>query len=209
MISVDEVAQRYGIALLPGRAPEGVAESPNGNGGCEPWTRRVWAGYGASALAPYEVLHEIAHVVCYVPTRKRRDGLRLPDESALLIPFERQLARVMSGASPSGVEFFRSVTAWQKGTSIAVKGADGRWDVGDFDTFGSEEHTDWWQAGLALARKVGLLDYCDAPTWEHADWARLTRAERRRLLSGYVETAELPAVDYYGWAAGYRVIAWS
>lgn len=136
---------------------------------CNPLVRCV-EGAGAS----YEdVLHELVHVIVYIPTpRIWSRGIEKVDETKLLIPFERALADVVvaSKARMKAVVRYQESTVLNPGMSLR------EYNGGDY--LNSER----WKRATMVARKVGLLDKYNYPTFRNPNWKRLSHRERRWLF---------------------------
>lgn len=138
---------------------------------CNPVERTV---YLAPPFRYCELLHELVHVIVYVPTpRVWERGIEIC-ESRVLLPFERCLANAITPASYMG-----EVLKLQEMTSLNKDGSGPM--VADLND-GDYENSPRWQTGLDRCRRLGLIDGSGYPTFRYPDWSVLSRKERESLF---------------------------
>lgn len=121
--------------------------------------------------------HEACHIICQPP----RFDIEQVAEHTMLLQFERAVAAAC---------FYRhdlcDVIEYQLGTAIDEYDLQGVWlqelrDAGKL--FAAQTRKAYmttkigWNRGFQLAQKLGLLDGKLQPTFETADWSKLTRQD--------------------------------
>ena len=109
-------------------------------------------------------LHEAMHLIMQPPFATITE---LP-ERWVLMQVEVSIARAL--VDKEGVDL---VTAWQRYT-LTGTGGEGNSDDGRFIHW----QQGYWKEGYRLARKVGVLDCGNRPTWHWPNWRRLSKRER-------------------------------
>ncbi len=175
------IAAHYGVTIRerePGEASYGeMSNSSRSN--VVPWKNLVLLGPG-SYFSVDELLHEVAHCICYVPVFKDMDfrrGISQVDEGDFLMPFERQIGKACFDG-----RLLEMILEYQAVTSV--------WDIPDSYGCPTElgciedyENHPRWQRGIRIAQQVGLLDKAQQPTFEKADWTKVPNIVRQRLLN--------------------------
>ncbi len=108
-------------------------------------------------------LHEVMHVLVQPPFA----SITEVPEDWLLMQVELPYARAIGDA-----EAVRLVRAWQDVTMRVTV------DAGPNDCGPDWRRTKpWWKEGYRLARKLGVLNKRNEPTWKWPDWSKLTASE--------------------------------
>jgi hypothetical protein len=173
---VCRVAKQYGVKLIDVMPRRGVIFGPQG-GGILPRKKSVYVGQLDGLTRSAELLHEIVHVVVWVPARRAALGVEEVDEGDLLLPFERELAKACMPHRfmPGVIRYQEASEVWR--SDPAYRGMLLRSDY--------RYTTHWrWLAGIALAQRLGILDDEFFPTFQMPDWSRITVDQKDRLLSG-------------------------
>lgn len=162
-----EVAARYGINLVDSAAA--ARTDPDWswlNGRAFSARHRAVA---CSEFVPAEILlHELVHVICQPPFAAADN---IP-ENWLVLPFEDRLAIKVARKVPRHQDrFLLDVDAYMFGGGSRGIRMDGGVPTWIF-LGGEDADTPTWEAGVALARHLGLLSSSNEPTWNWPDWSR-------------------------------------
>lgn len=167
--TLKSVASRYQVSIRSyDEAPNPCDTATAGPGGglTDPINRVV---YIEDMMNFEEVLHEIVHVIVYVPTRDPLRGMSNVGEGDLLLPFEKHLARTVAPRQlVHVVNYQHNTIVWEDGSYLQ--------DFGDY-----ERHPRWLKA-LDRSYKLGLLDRHNRPTFRLPDWSKLSYSERRKMF---------------------------
>lgn len=173
MLTVADVATRYGIRLLEVEDiawfkaglrtfdPGLIGNPTDAAAGCLQ-RRVVVCKRDEHHECPHVVLHEIMHLVLTPQKRwtgvSRGAALQELDEAFVLLQVEREVARLL------GKDVYRRVVEWQRktGTPILEGSMSDRSHMTDAV----------WLGGYALARRLGVLDDENRPTWRWPRWSR-------------------------------------
>lgn len=159
-----EIAERYGIIVeYLSEIPQKNTLAPGMAFGCDParnilFIREDYKGKENLSIA--EGLHEVMHILLTPPGT----DIGYIHEAWVLLQFERAFSSQY--LSPEDHE---QVLDYQDMTSLDL------WEEGSvcFDILAdvpNPEEKDWWQEGLARARRVGLLDEQNKVTWQRPTW---------------------------------------
>lgn len=171
MRAVLSVALRYGVRAeqwSPERSDEMLSEAPPTGGGCDPMSRLVL--YDPAWRACY-VLHEVVHVILWLPTRNPRDGIGRVCEGKLLMAFETALD-VSAKATKELIDYQNHTTVLSRDGGRLV----------EYGSIRSDER--FHERPRRIAREIGILDDDLRPTYQWPDWKRLQPKDRRWLLRG-------------------------
>lgn len=156
-----------------------TTRGPNG-GGCSPIRRII---YIEDHMVLRENFHELCHVICAVPWAGCAtlgaldplgfDGITGICEGHLLMQFERSLARAVFSQDQ-----LEDVLEWQEQTQVMLK-KGGR--LRYLERIRRYPRQGFWREGFGRLRRVGLLDENNFPTFEWADWSKLTWKDRAAL----------------------------
>jgi hypothetical protein len=109
-------------------------------------------------------LHEAIHLIVQPPFASIDE---MPERWLLM---QVELAYAKALVDKEGIDL---VTAWQRYT---LTGSERPYVVGKDDFIHWQQP--YWREGYRLARKVGLLDVDNQPTWARPNWRRLSKVER-------------------------------
>jgi hypothetical protein len=152
---VEQIAACFNVRIERTTWEEGrenKLNGPSGNAGMRLSERIVW--FTKEATLPH-VLHEIMHIVTNPPGISHED---VP-EDFLLLQFERCVARTL------GEKTCAQVVDWQLETVAPLIVPEAA-----LNEILNYEKTKPWHDGFERARRLGLLDNSNKPTWALPTW---------------------------------------
>jgi hypothetical protein len=165
-----DLAERYGVSVRWFHRRTEIQSKFLGpsDQGCDPATRTLYFNRMATADAGIEhYLHELVHVITQPPWL----GINETPEELVLFQFERALARATFERWA-----YDRVVDWQEETSVYKE------DYPVLAEEGCYQRTGYWRLGFAIARRVGLLDARNRPTFLWPQWERLRTPEVASIL---------------------------
>lgn len=155
---IERVAERYQVDLCASDDRQEL-DGPSSYAGLHLEKRIVWY---SDLAKPQHVLHEIMHVVTHPPGL----GISEVPEDMLLLQVERAVARTLGRA------IYADVVDWQHETEAALMSPGSM--LGDVPNYGRRRT---WHDGFALARRLGVLDGRNRPTWALPCWTETLRRD--------------------------------
>jgi hypothetical protein len=153
MPRIEKLAAGFGVTLeTTSWGNHGKLNGPSGNTGMSLEQRKVW--YTVEANLP-QVLHEIMHIV----TNPQGEDHEYVPEDFLLLQYERCVARTLGKFS------YEQVVRWQLETVAPLIVPEA--GLGEILNY---EKTKPWLEGYDRARRLGLLNVRNEPTWALPTW---------------------------------------
>ena len=183
---IENAAARYGIevhwVLHGDEIPKTVTVLSAISVGCDVYNHAIYLGHHNTPAIFAYAIHELAHDVCAVPYI----GIPSINEWCFQLQFERALCWSLFGESAVYESLIETVHG-NAGTPVpeVYMGKGGRCHIGGkYDRairFNQLEprlwKKRWWIEGWGRARRLGLLDLYDKPTFRRPDWSQLTLDE--------------------------------
>lgn len=147
------LAERFNVALEHAEGKEFVKlNGPGGNAGMRIPERIVWY---CDEAQHFHVLHEIMHIVTTPPGIDHE----IVSEDLVLLQYERCVARAL------GADVYIPVVVWQHETIAPLIVPEAA-----LHEIQSYAWTRPWHDGFAFARRLGLLNRWNRPTWRLPTW---------------------------------------
>lgn len=119
-----------------------------------------WFGFERGFYDVAVVLHELMHVVCCHPKK----AVTSEDEEDLLLQVERSIARAALSRSA-----YKEVVTFQEVTAVCPPELSHDEELAQIPNYHCRP---WWRAGFARARRLGILNEHNYPTWKMPDWSK-------------------------------------